>query len=792
MKKLLFLTCLLAFAANCLFAANEAIKPEGDGTAESPYLLTKVENLVWMGENIAECQSSVFRLENDIDASETKTWEPEFLAIGNSGRSSDGKEHSFCGVLDGQNFSIKSLHSQRGCALFEKLSGAEIKNVFLEDISMGNDLSYYNGSTMVGGALAAYASASVITNIQVSGIIHGYSDVGGIVAEARKTKIINCSFVGIIKASHSGGGIVGLCIYDSEQNDHNYIINCKASGYIEKKLYFKNSETYIGGICGRNYGKTYIRYCHADMKVKSDGYIGGICANAIENIYKEYGQTTTNDYGIMQCYSTSSADMTLNPTVGGICALTTNTCVCFSSYYDFDLLKGTEFGTGVSSEDIKKRATFKNWDFDTVWSIQEGETTPYWKFLGENTYKVYVPACTFGEITLEPNKANYLYGENVLVKATPGEPQKTTFVSFKRDLTGTAEEVSVAVTKDLVIEGDFAKFLSEPDELDNIGFDSEYPLNGHYLQTCDFDMSETPMKNPIGFFSNRYRIDPSYLQHPFSGVYDGQNYTIKNLYLGWRSTNNYVFIHSSLFGYVDGGTICNLSLEDAEIDLKISVKLGFLSGMTCYSSIYNCHVRSDCYMSYCDHSGGLCYELINSTMDKCSFNGNIPTDLTYNYAGLVGYMDESVISESCVEMYNTSDHPELMIAGLAYYSYNSLLVNCYAKGSFRYALVANDLNDSLPVISNCYADVETETSYLGKGQYKNSYFNSNSVERVEGVTGFVSPEEMKQQETYVGWDFDEIWDIDEGVGTPYFRYALPEPVGMFALFLFALMAVRKR
>ena len=81
---------------------------------------------------------------------------------------------------------------------------------------------------------------------------------------------------------------------------------------------------------------------------------------------------------------------------------------------------------------------------------------------------------------------------------------------------------------------------------------------------------------------------------------------------------------------------------------------------------------------------------------------------------------------------------------------------------------------------------------LPNATFVNCYFNSNCVAAVEGVTGFVSEEEMKNQETYVGWDFDEIWDIDEGVGTPYFRYALPEPVGMLALLLLALAAVRKR
>ena len=44
----------------------------------------------------------------------------------------------------------------------------------------------------------------------------------------------------------------------------------------------------------------------------------------------------------------------------------------------------------------------------------------------------------------------------------------------------------------------------------------------------------------------------------------------------------------------------------------------------------------------------------------------------------------------------------------------------------------------------------------------------------------------------MGWDFDNVWDIDEGVGTPYFRYALPEPLGLFAMLLLMLGIKRKK
>ena len=39
-------------------------------------------------------------------------------------------------------------------------------------------------------------------------------------------------------------------------------------------------------------------------------------------------------------------------------------------------------GTKVEPEELTKRTTFSDWDFDTVWNIDEGTTTPYLRWLG--------------------------------------------------------------------------------------------------------------------------------------------------------------------------------------------------------------------------------------------------------------------------------------------------------------------------------------------------------------------------------------------------------------------------
>lgn len=50
-----------------------------------------------------------------------------------------------------------------------------------------------------------------------------------------------------------------------------------------------------------------------------------------------------------------------------------------------------------------------------------------------------------------------------------------------------------------------------------------------------------------------------------------------------------------------------------------------------------------------------------------------------------------------------------------------------------------------------------------------------------------SDEEMKQQATFENWDFENVWDIDEGEGMPFLRCEIPEPYVLFVVLLLALL-----
>lgn len=50
----------------------------------------------------------------------------------------------------------------------------------------------------------------------------------------------------------------------------------------------------------------------------------------------------------------------------------------------------------------------------------------------------------------------------------------------------------------------------------------------------------------------------------------------------------------------------------------------------------------------------------------------------------------------------------------------------------------------------------------------NSYYDSEKT-KISGKQGALTTKQMKQQASFQGWDFDNIWTIQEGVDYPKLR-----------------------
>ncbi|NLO32502.1 MAG: hypothetical protein GX117_03985 [Candidatus Hydrogenedentes bacterium] len=134
--------------------------------------------------------------------------------------------------------------------------------------------------------------------------------------------------------------------------------------------------------------------------------------------------------------------------------------------------------------------------------------------------------------------------------------------------------------------------ISSLGELQKIGNDAGYPLNGDYVLTKDLDASESALWNdgagfiPIGYNSNR----------AFTGQFDGQGHVIYGLHINLPEQNNV-----GLFGYVGvNGSVSSLSVENQHIIGRSAA--GGVVGV-------NAGVINDCYatgtVESFDYAGGL-------------------------------------------------------------------------------------------------------------------------------------------------------------------------------------------
>jgi hypothetical protein len=237
----------------------------------------------------------------------------------------------------------------------------------------------------------------------------------------------------------------------------------------------------------------------------------------------------------------------------------------------------------------------------------------------------------------------------------------------------------------------------------------------------------------------------------FAGVFDGALHKISNLTI---NTNGARRNYLGLFGYVRG-EVRNLGIENVFVTGgNNSYCLGGLAGENdgtirkCYSTgaIAGRHVSYDI--------GGLAgdnYGAISSCYSTCAVAGG---DEASCIGGLTGY-NGGGISDCYATGAVAGGNGAGCLGGLAGFNDGSNIANCYATG----AVTGGDGSE-----------------YLG-GLVGYNYNNGNVGGCYFLVTsgpdnGFGTPltdEQMKQQTSFVGWDFIMVWSIDEGVSYPQVR-----------------------
>jgi hypothetical protein len=518
---------------------------------------------------------------------------------------------------------------------------------------------------------------------------------------------------------------------------------------------------YVGGLAGRNYGT--ITNCYASGSVAGHDAIGGLCGE--------------NDHGtISNCYATSSVTGTGSTWRGngGLCGRnmggTISNCYAKGSVTggdgssDLGGLCGWNDGTisncyatglvtaGVDSEYLGGLCGrniglchHSYWDMEssgiTTSAGGVGKTTA--EMMDINTY------IGWGDDIWTIDSGNdypHLIWENQL-----GIP----IVDSPRTYSGGTGIV------------DDPYLIGEPDNLITLGIYSA-DWEKHFKLSDNIDMSS---------FVFNTRLIPI-----FSGVFDGDGYTISNLRIDTLGTDEF---YLGLFGSVSGeqAHVKNLSLINVSVRgglVQHCRNFGGLCGQNFYGTISNCYTEGS--ITGDDQLGGLCGENYCGTISNCFTTVSV-TGVKYSFrlgglcgqnsygtisncysvssisggcyfGGLCGGNENGTISNSYSKCSVIGASDAFGVGGLCGYNNEGTISNCYATGW----VTCGDRGDYLGglcgynksgTISKCYATCEVTGEYLYLGGLcgwnggtisqcyaTGSVYGGESSERLGGLCGY--------------------------------------------------------
>ena len=323
---LVMLVTVLPMGALTVSAESTTEFLGGDGTEESPYLISNKTHL----NNVRNHRSSHFKMVADITFTEAdfsvrgefyndgQGWQP----IGTDGGT------PFIGVFDGNGHIIKGLYvniqtTDRNvyAGLFGYSRGM-IKNLGMTDgsVSSTSTSSYsysysysyaggiagYNGGTISNcynaGRVSASSSSSSRSN---AGGIAGYN--GGTIRDCYNTGSVSATATSTSSSSHAGG-IAG--------HNGGTISNCYNTGSVSSTASYSSS--YVGGIAGYNGGTISNCYNTGSVSATATSTSSSSRAGGIAG-YNGYDGTISN------CYNTGSVSSSSSYSyAGGIAGLNFN------------------------------------------------------------------------------------------------------------------------------------------------------------------------------------------------------------------------------------------------------------------------------------------------------------------------------------------------------------------------------------------------------------------------------------------------------------------------------------
>ncbi|MCK4978795.1 MAG: T9SS type A sorting domain-containing protein, partial [Candidatus Delongbacteria bacterium] len=647
-----------------------------------PYQVSTPEQL----SNVRDFRGSSFIQTSNIDLGVApwnvgEGWEP----IGN-----DSIE--FTGSYDGNNFNINNLTINRPeqdfIGLFGYCNDLKLSNIELVSIDI-------TGKNSVGG-LVGYCYGNHNTNCQITGMINGESEVGGIIGTGINYCINMSCYANVnVTATSKVGGFVGSSVGDV----YTFIYKSYSIGSL-------SGDENVGGLIGYSENPS-ARFCYWNTETSGQATSSGGEGRTTDEMTYAYSSDTYeywdfNDIWAEDLENVNNGYPFLQSKISGLSPsaptnLTTNTqngeFAVELTWNNPDTLINGDLLTDLTTIYVYRNFELIHTDdsptageFNTLLDTVSHTGKFTYKIVGENTQGFGITA------RIEQPVGNLFAG-------------------------GTGTELDPYL-------------VSSAEHLNNIRYFTEEDST-YYLQTDNIDLGVSPWNEDKGW------IPIGHDESEFRGNFEGGDFLmISNLTID-DSTANY----ASLFGAIRNANINNVQLENVNIVGYLAC--GALIGHSFTSYISNC--SSTGIVTGLEEIGGLVGATVETSVFSCFSEANI---FGKEYiGGLIGYVVDIMGSDSnkVVNCYARGNIVgESRVGGLIGIT-DLPVISCYSTGSVTGSSdVGGLIGRAAATATNCYWDIESSgqtTSARGEGR----------------TTDDMTP--PYSDSTYVDWDFENIWSI---------------------------------
>ena len=225
----------------------------GAGTAASPWIITKPEQMNFIKEDLVAGDIRYFKLGADIDMSGITGWEPlNYASPYDKQIDFDGADHtisgftcdypsypSFFGVLYGACRNVKFVNAvincsnNTGCGIIGGYGGTGDKHADVFRVHVQGEVNFTGNKTGIGGMFGQLANASLNACSADVNVTSGKNYVGGLCGYigASTVSVENCWTSGSVAGNQRAGGITGGVIKEGSVIRNCYSLSAVSANF---------------------------------------------------------------------------------------------------------------------------------------------------------------------------------------------------------------------------------------------------------------------------------------------------------------------------------------------------------------------------------------------------------------------------------------------------------------------------------------------------------------------------------------------------------------------------------